>query len=71
MLFDLDDVKKQFLHSYPLLAFNIEAPFAVNVKVLIGMAALALKPYIVIYYHLTCDLLASAVVHLSDDERVV
>jgi hypothetical protein len=44
MLFDLDDVKKQFLHSYPLLAFNIEAPFAINVKVLIGMAAFALKP---------------------------
>ena len=34
MLFDLDDAKKQFLHFYPLLTFNIEAPFAINVKVI-------------------------------------
>ena len=34
MLFDLDDAKKQFLHFYPLLTFNIEPPFAINVKVI-------------------------------------
>jgi hypothetical protein len=37
MLFDLDDAKEQFLHSYPLLTMNIEAPFACNVKVIMGM----------------------------------
>jgi hypothetical protein len=38
MLFDLDDAKKQFLHFYPLLTFNIEAPFALKVKVIMGIA---------------------------------
>jgi hypothetical protein len=37
MLFDLDEAKEQFLHSYPLLTLNIEAPFARNVKVIMGM----------------------------------
>ena len=37
MLFDLDEAKEQFLHSYPLLTPNIEAPFARNVKVIMGM----------------------------------
>jgi len=36
MLFDLDDAKQQFLHFYPLLTLNIEAPFASNVKVIMG-----------------------------------
>jgi hypothetical protein len=47
MLFDLDDAKKQFLHFYPLLTFNIEAPFAIKVKVIIGMAAVRAVLYIV------------------------
>jgi hypothetical protein len=29
--------KEQFLHSYPLLTLDIEAPFARNVKVIMGM----------------------------------
>jgi hypothetical protein len=37
MLFNLDEAKEQFLHSYPLLTLNIEAPFARNVKVIMGM----------------------------------
>ena len=37
MLFDLDEAKEQFLHSYPLLTVNIEAPFARNVKVIMRM----------------------------------
>lgn len=37
MLLDLDDAKEQFLHSYPLLTVNIEAPFAGNVKVIMRM----------------------------------
>jgi hypothetical protein len=53
MLFDLDDVKKPFLHSYPLLTLNIEAPFAGNVKVLIGNATCIVNP--------KCDLLSSKV----------
>jgi hypothetical protein len=40
MLFDLDDAKKQFLHFYPLLTLNIEAPFAGNVKVIMGSRVL-------------------------------
>ena len=39
MLFDLDDAKRQFLHFYPLLTVNIEAPFAANVKVFIEVTA--------------------------------
>jgi hypothetical protein len=37
MLFGLDAAKEQFLHSYPLFTPNIEAPFARNVKVIMGM----------------------------------
>jgi hypothetical protein len=37
MLFDLDVAKEQFLHFYPLLTVNIEAPFAGNVKVIMRM----------------------------------
>jgi hypothetical protein len=37
MLFDLDDAKEQFLHFYPLLTLNIEAPFARNVKIIMGI----------------------------------
>ena len=37
MLFDLDDAKEQFLHSYSLLTLNIEAPFARNVKIIMRM----------------------------------
>jgi hypothetical protein len=40
MLFDLDDAKQQFLHFYPLLTLNIEAPFAGNVKVIMGWRVL-------------------------------
>ena len=37
MLFDLDEAKEQFLHSYPLLTVDIEAPFGRNVKIIMGM----------------------------------
>jgi hypothetical protein len=51
MLFDLDDAKKQFVHSYPLLTVNIEAPFAANVKIIIRNGAngcqLKSKPIII------------------------
>jgi hypothetical protein len=40
MLFDLDEAKEQFLHSYPLLTLNIEAPFARNVKVIMRTLAI-------------------------------
>jgi uncharacterized protein YhhL (DUF1145 family) len=43
MLFDLDDAKKQFLHFYPLLTVNIEAPFAANVKVFIEVTAFTVR----------------------------
>ncbi len=47
MLFDLDDAKKQFLHFYPLLTFNIEAPFAINVKVINGNGGVRALLYVV------------------------
>ena len=37
MLFDLDAAKEQFLHSYPLLTLDIEAPFVRNVKIIMSM----------------------------------
>jgi hypothetical protein len=40
MLFDLDEAKEQFLHSYPLFTLSIEAPFARNVKVIMECCAL-------------------------------
>ena len=57
MLFDLDDAKKQFLHSCPLLTVNIEAPFVANVKIILRNGANELSPYIVFYYHLANDLI--------------
>jgi hypothetical protein len=57
MLFDLDDAKEQFLHFYPLLTLNIEAPFGRNVKVIMGMLRAA-SIFNAICYHRTCDLLA-------------
>jgi hypothetical protein len=39
MLFGLDEAKEQFLHSYPLLTVDIEAPFARNVKVIMRSCA--------------------------------
>jgi len=53
MLFDLDDAKEQFLHFYPLLTLNIEAPFGRNVKIINGNAARRVN--------LQCDLLSSNV----------
>jgi hypothetical protein len=57
MLLDLDDAKEQFLHSYPLLTVNIEAPFAGNVKVIMRMLRVS-SIFNAIYYHRRCDLLA-------------
>jgi hypothetical protein len=57
MLFDLDDAKEQFLHFYPLLTLNIEAPFDRNVKIIMGMLY-AESIFKAICYHPTCDLLA-------------
>jgi ABC-type sulfate transport system substrate-binding protein len=56
MLFDLDDAKKQFLHFYPLLTFNIEAPFAIKVKVINGNSAFALCFAAYYYSHPALDL---------------
>jgi ABC-type sulfate transport system substrate-binding protein len=58
MLFDLDDAKKQFLHFYPLLTFNIEAPFAIKVKVIVinGNSAFALCFVSYYYSHPALDL---------------
>jgi transcriptional antiterminator RfaH len=57
LILDLDDAKEQFLHSYPLLTVDIEAPFAGNVKVIIGMLR-AWSIFDAICYHPRCDLLA-------------
>ena len=57
MLFDLDAAKEQFLHSYPLFTPDIEAPFARNVKVIMGMLR-ASSIFNALYYHPTRDLLA-------------
>jgi len=57
MLSDLDAAKEQFLHSYPLFTPNIEAPFARNVKVIMGMLR-ASSIFNELYYHPTRDLLA-------------
>lgn len=38
MLFDLDDAKKHFLHFYPAFTVIIEAPFALNVKIILDDA---------------------------------
>ena len=54
---DLDDAKEQFLHSYPLLTPNIEAPFPRNVKVIMRMLRVS-AIFIAIYYHPRSDLLA-------------
>ena len=56
MLFDLDDAKKQFLHSYPLFTPDIEAPFALKVKIINGNSAFALCFASYYYSHPALDL---------------